>query len=49
MATSEQIETMLNLMLQKMQTMSALQAENAELRQDRTTERRTPLQMKIPH
>ena len=32
-----------------MQTMSALQAENAELRQNRTTERRTPHQMKTKH
>ena len=49
MATSEQIETMLTLMQQQMQTMSALQAENAELRQNRTIERRNPNPMKTKH
>ena len=49
MATSEQIDTMLTLMQQQMQTLSTLQAENAELRQNRTTERRTPNHMKTKH
>ena len=46
MVTSEQIGTMLMLMQQQMQTLTMLQAENADLRQQQVRNERNPDNMK---